>query len=211
MDWTTVLSNLSISGVVVLGSVFLIKRFFEHSFSAALEKYKSQLNIDLEKHKADLQRAAIQYQITYSKLHTDRAAVIVELNTKMVKMYWSLESFTLHQSGDVSVEKKAETAYTDIKDFEFYYKCNMIYFGKNICALIDSMLPKAYKAQTAAKISWESNVDRSNLDIRKEKAQAWKESWKIIEKELPKIQENLQEEFRELLDVGGPISSEGKN
>jgi hypothetical protein len=77
----SIIQTLGITGIVVSGFVWLIKKISEQMLSRDLEKFKSDLEMD-----------AFQFKTRFEKLHAERAEVIKNLYQKIIDAEQNLNS-----------------------------------------------------------------------------------------------------------------------
>ncbi|HHZ5402540.1 TPA: hypothetical protein ACWJ98_000337 [Bacillus cereus] len=216
MDWSwaeTGIKWIGSLGVFTLGTVtvtgivgYLFKTVFSHVLSKQLEEHKTLLNEQTEQYKAELQRMNNKHNITFSKLHVDRAETIRHLYTKLVKLQdSSMELLGYDGILDRSIGKSMNPSemqnavaktYQDASELKEYFYDNQIYFSEDICELLEKILGKMYPillTLSGYEHQWVQATD------------GWEENVKVIPEiilsEIPKLQRNLEKEFRKLLGV----------
>ncbi|MGX5472604.1 hypothetical protein [Bacillus toyonensis] len=110
--WIGNLSIFTLGTATITGIVgYLFKTVFTHMLNKETELHKSILNQQTEHYKAELQRINNKYNITFSKLHVDRAETIKSLYSKLIKL--QTNTFALlgpkgmaYQLIDRSIDKK---------------------------------------------------------------------------------------------------------
>ncbi|MFQ5353733.1 MAG: hypothetical protein ACE5DR_02195, partial [Thermodesulfobacteriota bacterium] len=73
MDWLALLKFLSGAGIVSAALAYIAKRIIDTFLASRIENYKS-----------NLEKIAIEHEIRFQQLHTERAQVIKELYEKIV-------------------------------------------------------------------------------------------------------------------------------
>lgn len=85
---TQILVNVGVTSVVVLAVASALGK---HFLAQQLEKYKSKLQMEssaiVEQEKTRLAEAAAERRIVFSKLHEQRAEVVAELYSRVVRAY----------------------------------------------------------------------------------------------------------------------------
>lgn len=216
MDWSWVETGIKwigSLGVFTLGTVtvtgivgYLFKTVFSHVLSKQLEEHKTLLNEQTEQYKAELQRMNNKHNITFSKLHIDRADTIRHLYIKLVKLqdssmellgYDGILNRTIGKSMNPSeMQNAVAKTYQDASELKEYFYDNQIYFSEDICELLEKILGKMYPillTLSGYEHEWVQETD------------SWEENIKVIPEiilsEIPKLQRNLEKEFRKLLGV----------
>src|SRR5690606_27647479 len=95
--WQTIVLALggNLALVAVLG--WLSKSLISQLLAKDIESFKIALKSESEsaseKLRHELEKAMIEHQVRFSKLHEKRAEVIAELYSLLVQAYWDLQSF----------------------------------------------------------------------------------------------------------------------
>jgi hypothetical protein len=100
-------STAFITGAIVYLGSLLINRF---------------INRDIERFKSDLIISVNQHQITYTKLHNDRAEVIKELYSRLIRVVRILEDLCVFPT-----RQKADEAIPLIIDLKYYFEERRIF------------------------------------------------------------------------------------
>ncbi|PFV45510.1 hypothetical protein [Bacillus thuringiensis] len=175
------------------------------------EHYKSILNQQTEHYKAELQRINNKHQITFSKLHADRAEIIKDLYKIIVKLERSsldllspqgIVNNTIDETIDESIMREfviKAAQHTNVLYDE--YKINQIYFSEDICKLIESII---VHMQVIG--SYLSDYPPNDIGQELKGSIPIQERTKEIvahriSEEIPKLKKNLEFEFRKLLGV----------
>lgn len=220
---------LELLGIFTIGStcittllVFLGKKIIDYFFMKSLQKYKSnlelqfqsyklELNKQIESYKTNLQKATFEHQIKYSKLHEERALVIKELFSKLVKVEKSMGSFValFEPVGERPKEEKGKDAAKDFNDFLDYVRTNEIYFSDDICELMYKIIDEIRDAwlkfityPSYKKIDY-FLPEPKLAEIEKKKLDFWIEAWKKINQDIPTLKKQLKQELQKMLGVEG--------
>ena len=133
--WTSVL--LAIGGsagiLVVLG--FLARSVIRAWLAKDLEKFKVELkstsDTAIERLKADLQRAAFEHQVRFSKLHEKRAEVIAQLYKYLAETTWAIEDFVQPFEGEPSRKEKYDPTWNKIVECYRFLDQHRIYYSEH--------------------------------------------------------------------------------
>ena len=82
--------------------LFLLGYFGRSVVSQVLAK-------DIEKFKADLQLAAVEHQVRFTKLHERRTEILVELYELLVQAIWTTSTFTSLFGGRAILRRMTHT------------------------------------------------------------------------------------------------------
>lgn len=192
MDWKLVLALFTIAASAISGIIaFVVKAIINNL-----------LNKDIETYKAKLQSTLTEHQIRFAKLHEERAMVMKELYRRLVKMHKSLYTFMhpFQREGDLPMNEKQKNAGYAVWDFVTYYDDNKLYFSQTICNLIEDIydyVKKSWREFTMFP-SYEKFFDH---ELENRRIQKWDIAWDKISVIVPKLMNQLENEFRKLLGV----------
>ncbi len=198
MDWSQLLTNLGIfalSSLSITGLLaFLGKRIFDQYLQAKLEDHRHQLQLIAQSH-----------QIRYSKLHNDRAQIIVDLYTRLYTLQQAMKFyiFPMQAQGEPSREEKRAQAANAAQDFFTHFYRNDIFFDERVLQLVDEMY-RLYQeawvhATTYEKALVEAAQNHEGLDD--EAVRAVGDAWKAVDTTIPPIKGQLKSLLQELLGV----------
>ncbi len=102
------------------------------------------LDKDLEKFKGQLQLAATEHEIRFSRLHEKRADVIAELYKLLVKATWEAESFAspMEWSDEPDKKQKYVTAMNAIAEYYRFFDQHRIYVSPELCLKLEDFAKK---------------------------------------------------------------------
>ena len=157
------------------------------------------LDKDLEKFKGQLQLAATEHQIRFSRLHEKRAEVIAELYKLLVKSTWEAESFTspMEWSGEPDKKDKYISATNAIAEYFRFFDQHRIYLSPALCAKLEEFAQKLRLPviQFGVWLRHEYLTD----DAAKKKNETWDSAWDSVKNDVPSLREAIEAEFRMLL------------
>lgn len=205
LKWIGSLGVFTLGTATITGIVgYLFKTIFSHILTKQSEEYKSILNKQTESYKSELQRLNNRQQITFSKLHVDRAETIKNVYSKLVELEDSTRNLVkpLQLNGEPSKKEKVTEAYGKFNDFYSYSNVNRIYFSEEICKLIDT-IKEAFKEILVSIETYAVLEDKlaDDIDFRKVQRQVLLANWKRVREEIPELKILLEGEFRKLLGV----------
>jgi len=156
------------------------------------------LNKDLEKFKHELK----QEQIKASKLYDKRLQVIEDVYNLLEDFDQKMRSLTspMEMAGDLPKEKKLKIAGEAGEKFRDYYSKKRIYFNERISNLLDK-INKEFISAWIDFTMYPPGKDILGGRDAKEKWEWWIKAWKKVTEEIPRIKEEIEREFRELLGV----------
>ena len=179
-----------------LGSQFLAKD---------LEKFKTELSAassaTTEQVKHDLQRAALEHQVRFSKLHERRAEVIAELYGLLVEAHWASQSFIslAEWSGEPSKQEKYVTAMNKVADFYRFFDKNRIYLPEPLCQQLEQFLKNIRSKIIEFGVYVTHDSGHGPAHFTKEKMDVWIKAHEYFDKEVPGARSALETELRGIL------------
>lgn len=208
MDWKIFLQTIIylLVGTGIL--TYIIKRYISFIFDKDLDKFRSQLNLEVESYKATLQLENEKNRIKFLKLHEKRGIVIEEFYQKLISMESSMRSFItpMQWVGEKSKDEKKKMASVDYSKFIDYYTKNKIFFQKPICKIIDEIDQEVKKAFTDFTLYPSYPTEKAppsifNARDQKKRIELWQKAWDNISQKIPVLKEQLEDEFRIILGV----------
>jgi len=164
------------------------------------------LDKDLEKFKGQLQLAATEHEIRFSRLHEKRAEVIAELYKLLVQATWEAESFTspMEWVGEPDKKEKYITAMNAIVEYFRFFDQHRIYISPNLCNKLEEF---AQKLRTPV-IQFGVWVRHDYLtdQAAQNKNDAWDTAWDSVKNDVPQLREAVEQEFRMLLGADDKTS-----
>jgi hypothetical protein len=185
--WPSIIDLLSNVGIFGIGAYFIQKQI-DKSSEKRLEEFKSTLGLILNNEKA---------------LHNKRLLIIEDLYERLVELDFCLKKITspLKQASE-DEEKQLQETSGAFQKFHLYFEKNKIYFGKRTCDKIHKIRDAIHNA------IWDFNQPRmvkehqiKETETVKQAYLDLKNAYKAIRDEIPKLREELETEFRQILNV----------
>jgi hypothetical protein len=216
--------------VLIVGiALFLIKSLVKYYIGLDTEKYKAELNGELEEAKTRLAQENLSFshklnqemeahkhqfelikqksQTEFSHLHAERANVIKELYLKLIELHAATHIFTrtihgVFEDAEKEENERIERATTAFHDFKNFYLPNKLYFDKKTVAQLDVILSEFWTS--ADEFARTQNLFKQGLvnqvNYKAHIGQMNKISEKVA-KEFPAMIEKIEDEFRAILGV----------
>jgi len=149
--WQTILFALGGNAAVLAVLGWLSKSFVNQLLAKDIEVFKTTLKTEAEaasqKLRHELEKATIEHQVRFSKLHEKRAEVIAELYSLLVQAYWDISSFVspIEWSGEPNKQEKYAKAMNSVADFYRYFDRHRIYIPEDLCSQIDEFVQEMRK------------------------------------------------------------------
>jgi hypothetical protein len=198
------------SGVLFAAMAWLARSIINHFLSKDLENFKlilqKESQQELMRLQSSLQLIQLEHQVRFTKLHENRAGIIAEIYSMLVKLHRTASIFVrMYQSLDDTKNKEnIKQLWGSLDIFTEYFEKHRIYFNQNTCSEIDYLINALSKAVSTLVffIQEAGAIEVTTSQVYAE----WDKAMTIMEGDVPKIKKSLEESFRELLGVLTPIS-----
>lgn len=201
-------ASVSIAGMIG----YLTKRIIEQLLNKDLEKFKTNLvsqnqiakvkfDKEMESYKSELNLISSRQSLLYSK----RSEIIIELYQKLVELHNSMLDMTARirmvtGKNQETIQKEEFDRINKTGDlgngFFKFYQINKIYFTTDICKLIEIIQNKLKESHSD--YSFKNIWGLPHSEMTHEKAIRANEK---VKDEIPKLMENLENEFRKSIGV----------
>ena len=189
---------------IIFVFVYFFQKIFEKNLSKDIEKYKNQLETELESAKLKMENELnirlFQYQTKFSLFHQKQASLTAELYKKLViasksitglvKQYQPAEQLNLN-------EKKKETSKLWI-DLSSFLDENRIYFDENICEKMDSIIEITSDAFSEFDFAHTFAMQGSD-SYKPDETGMWLKASKELKEKLPPLKNELEKFLRNIL------------
>lgn len=181
-----ILETLGITAIFSVALVFIIRKLIEQFFTRDLEKFKSELEKEVIRHKTQ-----------FETLHTERAVVIKETYKRIVKTQRAFESLInpLQLGGELTEEEKTKQLVEKSNDLFDYYAENRLFFGEELAQEIDTLLKKFMGIWR----QW--NYAKDFKEGRTPDVEEWGKAWDQVKGEIPPIKESIEKKFRGIIGI----------
>lgn len=149
---------------------------------------------EIARHEAEL----ADHRVASSRLHEERASVVIELYRRFVRFERDMRALTTGGASDHSSDELLQKATASGNDFATYYEENKIYFPPGTCGAVESV------QDAMADVFDDFRAGRSGggrpeqpTDVESHLA-SWRD---VTEDEIPELKCELENHFRELLGV----------
>lgn len=183
------------AAVVVLLGRTVIQRWY----SRDLERYRIELqteaSLQLERLRATIERAAVEHQVRFSRVHERQAEVISEVFANLERAHMAFRRLASPiQGSDVDMAVLTESAWEKHHDFAEHFYAHGIWLDEDTCTLVHSIVG----GLQAAYYTFVEDVDDRGVP---RDSGAWLKSWKKVSDEIPKARRRLDQRFRQILGV----------
>lgn len=186
--------------VFTIGAVWALNHFFpsllNHKLSKDLESHKNKNQEEIEKLKAQLQKELDKNKILQAHLQEKRIGIIAELYKYLNEFHEAMINDTkpLRYESDKAPLEYHEDARTKGVAFIGYYRDHKIFFDKNLCDMVDSVIKLSVEAFRGI-----DEVHRAEKGYAP--AAKWDECYKKVVDVIPPIKREIEDEFRRILGV----------
>jgi len=198
------------SGVLFATMAWLMRSIINHFLSKDLESFKlilqKESQQELMRLQSSLQLIQLEHQVRFTKLHENRARIIAEIYSRLVKLHRTASTFVrmYHSVDDTKNKENIKQLWGCLDNFTEYFEKHRIYFNQNTCSEIDCLINALSKAVSTLIffIQEAGAIEPTTHEVYIE----WDKAMTIMEGDVPKIKKSLEGSFRGLLGVLTPVS-----
>ncbi|MCU4801708.1 hypothetical protein OB920_15115 [Halobacteria archaeon HArc-gm2] len=159
------------------------ERGIEQFFDKEIARYESELKNE---------------QVVFSRLHEERATIIIELYERFILFEQDMRALTREWSGDPPTDELFQKATTSGNDFAKYYMENKIYFPPDTCDAVENLQDEMKDVF----VDYRDGKTYAHRAERPADVENWLANWReVTEDEVPELKRELENHFRELLGV----------
>jgi hypothetical protein len=186
MDWLVFVANLIVTGILL----YAVQKTLDERASKRLEKFKDEIRA-----------GAFERETRFTKLHEERAEVIVKLYRKLVKIERRLSSYAYNvKSSEASCEETEKSIWDAIHEFQDYFLDNRLYLPETLGGRVEEFHQLSSSAYVTLQIADIAKMSSSNDEsYDREYKEEFTEASRIISEEIPPLKEEIELEFRRLL------------
>jgi hypothetical protein len=192
-----------VSSAILIGAIaWLARSLIGHFLTRDVEKFKHQLStaseLEKEKLRNDLRRIAYEHEVTFSKLHTERAEIIKMTHSLLVDLIDALDSmlflsgFTNEEERAADRTEKARLAHDALVD---YHNKNRIFLPPELAGQIFELISEFGSTYVTHRIGL-THPDPNGITPERGAANR-----KRLRDAATKVGTELENEFRRLLGV----------
>jgi hypothetical protein len=202
-------SELGIAALFIAAITFLAKLFFTKSAEAAVLKYGSELQEQLESHKSELELLKVKYQIQFSALNEKRGTFIAQLYSELYDLEQALQAFTsVFKGGDwTQFTDEDKSLLAKHKETKALFEKNRIYLENHVCEAIqqnfDSITQIIFEMTKAKRMGQSLNKpnQQAHFDEGSTPTDKWAEQDQKAREDIVTNRKMLAEQFRQLLGI----------
>jgi hypothetical protein len=195
MWWQQFITVLGGGALCLAAVAWLARSIVAHVLARDVDAHKSKLAaasaVEIERLKSDLQKTAFEHQVTFGKLHAERAEIIKNLHTRLI----SLKKAAVGYGSSVGDENPevGKKRMNELRDA--------------IGTLLDAMERDRIFLSVALSEKIENLAKKILIPVIKflhpgsPSKESWTDVWSTAESDIQKIQLDLENEFRSILGV----------
>ena len=203
--WQTIILALGGNAALLAVLGWLSKSLVSQLLAKDIEGFKVALQSESEaatqKLRHDLEKATIEHQVRFSKLHEQRAQVIAKLYKLLVEAHWKSSSFVsvIDWEGEPNKQEKYNIAMKSVGDFYQFFEKQRIYLPEELCEDINELIELMRKQAISFGAHVRFKDDAMSDEALTKKHIAWSDAWRYFDKEFPLAKAALENEFRSIL------------
>ena len=207
--WQLILLAFGGNAALLLVLGWLARRIVSQLLEKDIEKFKTELaaasNATTERLKYDLQLAALEHQVQFSKLHERRADVVAEVYGLLVETEWAGQSFAspLEYTGGPPKAELYVTARNRATELYRYFCKNRIYLPADLCEKLEQVIPSLQGPVIRFGVYVSGDEGSLSAEILEQKINVWMKAVRYFNSEVPEIRLALEKELRLIL---GPVA-----
>jgi len=180
-----------------------LKNAIKHEYDQKLETHKAQLksesDITVEHLKAQLQIAAAERNVRFSKVFEEIAETVAQTYAKLLAFHDSVGRYVsfIEWAGDPPKEERRKQAGEKLQEFLSYYKPRRLFLPADTVKLIEGFYKGLYDISINFMIGVERGADYS--DKKSPDSDTWIKAHKYMTEEVPPLLEKLENDFRQIL------------
>lgn len=205
--WQSIIFIFGGNAALLIMSGWLIRSLGAQFLTKDLEKFKGSLtaasNVTTERLKHELQIAAVEHQVTFSKLHERRATIIAEIYSLLVEAHWAFESFIseVEWAGEPSKQEKYKIGMEKATNFYQYFSKNRIYLSSSLSEQVETFF-RGMRREVIGFSRYVSKDDQFLSDeIVEKKYSRWTNVVYYFDNDVPAAKAALEIEFRKIIGV----------
>ncbi|ANC20799.1 hypothetical protein WR52_19195 [Bacillus cereus] len=178
---------------------YYIKKKISNFLDERLEEQKEALKKQTELYKSELLKINHKYQITFSKLHENRAEAIQGLYSKLIKLESNARGLINEFPTGERPNKKSSNTINSYIDLDDYFVVNKLYFSKDICNSFERIQEMFSFIVPVYDTYYVLNFELSDEDMvmKEDRLQKMRDS--ILE--ITTLKSSIEYEFRKMLGV----------
>ena len=190
---------ITLGGTVaaIAAVAWLARSIITHLLSKDVETYKARLksesDLETERLRASLRRIAYEHEVTFNKLHSERAEVVKTLHAKLIDLISAVEGFVspFEWANEPPKEEKRKLLAERSRDFTRFFEEHSILLSQDLYDKVREFLDKLLEPAL--------QFAEATHDEGSKRMEVWQQSWVTVGKVAPTLKQQLRQEFRQVL------------
>jgi hypothetical protein len=195
--WQQLITILGGGALCLAAIAWLVRSIVQHFLSRDIENYKTKLSAaseaEAERLRADLEKIVYEHQVTFGKLHAERAEMIKRFHASLLALEDEAKkygSWLAQRNVDPFAQHRAE--FLDVwRKFFDDFRAHRIFLSPDLCGRIETLAKKIMRPVLSFMQSQAESRDK----------EGWTAVWSEAEKEINTIRQTLENDFRRILGV----------
>jgi hypothetical protein len=203
--WQTILLAITGNTLAVAAIAWLAKTFVGNSLQRELQSHRSALErenqIATERLRHDLNIAAQERSVVFSKLHDRRAEVIANAYSLIADVTRHGNSFSspIEMAGEPTKQEKYSKFVDAFNALLEFFDKNKIYLPKDTCEKVDALIDGIRSHAVRLNIGFRRAEDKSDTDGYRNMLDQWDQTWTFFKEQLPEVRGALEDDLRALV------------
>jgi hypothetical protein len=188
-------------GALGIGA-FALQHIVVHVLQADLARYKSELELERDQFKNNLEQKAIQHFHTWRVLQEQRAKKIGEIHVAMIDFLGASENFTMAYGSGSAKSARGEKVRSAFTQFMATWLRNRIYLSKALSDRIGELGKLAFGPMAHYAAIEEGYKDAMEFGQNRQKVEeSLQTARNVLINDAQPIADDIEEEFRAILGV----------
>jgi len=194
--WLDILKFFISTSTIISAIVYLAKKTIEYLSKTGIEKFKNDLEQNTELSKAEILRQNFEHNVKFSKLHEERANVIVLIYRKLCDLEISIKNTISILSVNENTDNQRKITKELLFDFYKSFLENEIFFNDSVGTQIRQLCDSLYIRQECISIMAEIDYLRSEANLNTSDY-----DYLIMKDKIVEIKSEIRKEFKIILGV----------
>jgi hypothetical protein len=203
--WQYILLALGGNAALLLVLGWLARSLGSQLLAKDIERFKAELSaastVATERLKHDLQIAAVEHQVRFSRLHERRAEVVAETYALLVEAQWASQSFVsvMEWAGEPPKHEKYTLAMNKAAEFYRYFDKNRIYLPPALCEQLEAFIRNMRREVIGFGVYVSKEEAYLPEHAIEKKYETWNKASTYFDQEVPKARAALEAELRGII------------
>jgi hypothetical protein len=194
-----IIKTLGGTAILVTAVAWLMRSIILNLLSKDVEKYKADLKLESERHRMELQKAALEHEIKFRRVDEKVAETISELYERLLRLFEAVHSYVkmVEWSHEPSKAEKLQATIDANREFNDFLFPKRLYIPKKLFVRIRDCGYKLADITSA----FARGQKREEDGIDTEGPDHWMEAFDAVEKEVNPLFSDLVADFQKRIGV----------